>query len=79
MSHLAELQDALTRFEARHRMRRGRGAHSQGMLLRRLRNDEVQIDEETAQQLAYLLESAGYALDDAKSQTRRAKNEPWAF
>lgn len=60
MSQLTRALDRL-RYE---RMRRGRGARALDALLGRLHAGEVEMDEETRDQLAMVIESAVYEMQD---------------
>lgn len=65
------LEQALNRIFRRVQMRRGRGSYVLPDLLRRVREGEAQIDDTTQKQLAEVLASLEYAIDDLKAEANR--------
>jgi hypothetical protein len=67
-----ELLAALHHVRGRARLARGRGSYALSDLMARLHGDDtLKIDERTGEQLATLIESMLYAIEDAKSEARR--------
>lgn len=73
---LGRLQSQLKRLRARVHLPRGRGGAACEALLTRLRQDEIQMDEQTARQLQNLLKSLRYRIEDLKRENQRARRQP---
>jgi hypothetical protein len=65
-----ELRRIRERVRGRVRLTRGRGGHALLAMLTRVRSDDP-LDDTDEQRLAHLIESLGFAVEDAETAARR--------